>query len=115
MPQKRLEKPDFAPPAETVLETVRTSRRGLFLGMFAVGALGLATTSSPAKAAVSMLRTGLDPDQPETGENALADGESHDGYDTEGQLEDVGYYWGRRRRRRWRRRRRPRVGVRVWI
>jgi hypothetical protein len=114
MPQKRLEKPDFAPPAETALETVRTSRRGLFLGMFAVGgALGLTTASSPAKAAVSMLRTGLNPDQPETGENALA--EVEDAYGTEGELEEVGYRWGRRRRRRWRRRRRPRVGVRVWI
>ena len=111
MPQKSLEKLDSAPQLETGLETACTSRRGLFLGAFALGALGLSTLSSPARGAVSMLRTGLDPEQLET------EGEGKEQLEPENNLEEVGYYrWKRsRRRRRWRRRRRPRVGIRIWI
>lgn len=109
MPQKSLEKFSSAPQLEAGLETACTTRRGLFLGAFAVGALGLSALSSPARGAVAMLRTGLDPEQLET------EGKEQLGPETN--LEEVGYYrWKRsRRRRRWRRRRRPRVGIRVWI
>jgi hypothetical protein len=62
----------------------------------AVGTLALSTLSAPASGAVTMLRTGVDPEQLEP----------------EADVEEVGY---RRRRRRWRRRRGPRVGIRIWI
>ena len=108
MPQKSLEKLSAASRLEAGPDKACTSRRR-FLGAFAVGALGLSTLSSPARGAVAMLRTGLDPEQLET------EGKEQLGPETN--LEEVGYYrWKRSRgRRRWRRRRRPRVGIRVWI
>jgi hypothetical protein len=116
MPQNDLQKVEPKVPAEATLETVTTSRRGLFLGMFAAGAFALSTMPSPARAAVSMLRTGLDPELVETEGDQLSGVEGNQELDTEAQLEEVRYYYRRRRGRYWRRRRRrrrPRFGL--WI
>ena len=115
MPQNDLQKVEPKVPAETTLETVTTSRRGLFLGMFAAGAFALSTAPNPARAAVSMLRTGIDPELTETEGDPLFGTDGNQELDAEAQLEEVRYY-RRRRGRYWRRRRRlrrPRVGV--WI
>jgi hypothetical protein len=69
-------------PLGEIVEKTPFSRRGLLIGISAASAI--AALARPAKAAVSMLRTGVDPDQ----------------VAAESDVEEVG-----RRRRRWRGRR----------
>ena len=100
------------------LVSARFSRRSLLLGLSVAGACA-ACAVAPAQAAVSMLRTGVDPDLVDAESDVVEEVSPRRRVRRRGRKR-YGRYYGSRRRRGYypyygRRRRRRRVGVGIYF